>query len=252
MAAPPLDFLGSYLWMFTTFAVAGVAGFGFMLYRYWWEPPLAREITKCKHSQAVPAFIEDQTGNVDFFMSDKKLPEGVVHFKRRGWFLIPHPPATPPIDELPTEEKVGLFRFRGRKPKKPESIQEQEQRLKVELEKLQSKSKEEIKEDEAVREMVTHTPILRGLGKQVFFGSSTAAGLVNLKVLAHADLRKVRQLVPTMVQKTQLDALATGSRLEGLKMAGKQGMNILVIAIAGAIILGSMGLVVFLILNGGK
>ena len=108
LASPSLDFLGSYIWMFATFIVLIVAGIGFLVYRYYIEPPLARQITAAKWSNGVPAFIENETGVVELSMSDKKLPEGVVHYKRKGWFLLPQRSISP-LDDEPNEPVIRPY-----------------------------------------------------------------------------------------------------------------------------------------------
>lgn len=217
------DFSG-LIWMFLAIMEPVIFIFIFGLYRYWWEPSISRDMTKAKHSSGAPAFIQNETG-VDFMVSNKKLPEGVVYYKNRGWFLLPKKN----VSQLQTEGKRGP----GRPPKDTEKIDEKAQKEKIE-----------------VGEMILHTPILRGLGKQVFFGSVDSVALSNPTTIAHADLPKVRNLAPTMYQKTQLDALATGSRLEGMKMMGmSDAIKILLYVIIAAVPIAVTGLIVYLLIQ---
>jgi hypothetical protein len=214
------------LWQFLTFIAVIVAVIGFLVYRYYIEPPISRQMTSAKWSKGTPAFIENEVGIVNFLVTNKQLPEGVKYIKGAGWYAN----AVRDVTEVEDEVKRGP----GRPPKNEAELT----------------SKEEQENDELL-EMITHTPILNGLGKQVFFGSTTSVALTGLKTIAHADLRKTRLLAPRMYSKTQLAALAAGNRLEGQKMRGKETTQILMLCIGVAAILGTMGLVVYLIMNGG-
>jgi hypothetical protein len=210
--------------------VAIVASVLFVWYTKKYTPEIARTMTKAYHSRGLPAFIQDEMGNVGFYIADKKLPEGVIHIKGKGWFLLPNPPN--PEEEMPETEEA---RKPGRPPTKPESIK-----------KLEEMSKEEKEEYAFAHGILVQTPILRGFGKQVFFGSSAVA-LSNLTAIAHADLLKVRLLAPKMYQKTQLDALATGNRLEGQKMAGKEVTKLIMYALIVIAPIAVTGLIVYLL-----
>jgi hypothetical protein len=50
-----------------------------------------------------------------------------------------------------------------------------------------------------------------------------------------------------MYQKTQLDALATGSRIEGMRMASKEGMKIIIYALAVALVTITLGIIAWLL-----
>jgi len=240
-AMPGLDVLDSIMWQFLTFLILIVAVVVFLLYRYVIEPPIARQMTKAKWSKGMPMFIENENGTVEFSTSDKSLPEGLKYVKGKGWFAnairdVLEVTEDPSEDLKPIE---GEKRGPGRPPK--ESDKEGEKEL----------TKEEVAENENVLQMIIHTPILAGLGKQVFFGSSTNVGITSLRAIAHADLRKTRLLAPLMWSKTQLDALYTGGKREGLKMNGSDTKQLIIYAIVAAIVIGSLGLVVYLLLNGG-
>jgi hypothetical protein len=241
MAEPAIGFLESYFWIFTTIAVSVVSVIAFILYRFWYEPEISRQLTSAKHSNGVPAFVELPTGNVGFYVSNKKMPEGVVHYKHRGWFLLPTHP-TPEDEEDMQPEKRGVGKPRKLDPK---------DKIDLKTGQVIGAKIEDPKLDEAIEQRILHTPILLGFGKQVFFGSDASPMLSNLYTIAHADLRKVRQLAPATMQKTQLDALATGSRLEGIKMAKGETMKFLVMCVGAAIVIGSLGIIAYILTNHG-
>lgn len=234
---------------FLPYVVAVVVGIVALIVFFWYKqkymPEIARQLTKAYHSRGLPAFIQDEMGNIGFYFGNKKLPEGVIFIPKMGWFLLPNPPT------LPTFEEVAEYMKRkvGRPPKNPEEAT-------AGLNELYEKQK---KEYALVSGILLQTPVLKGFGRQVFFGSSTSVALSNLQAIAlvsegnlsgkiaQADLQKIRMLAPKMYQKTQLDALATGNRLEGMKMSGKDMTKWIFAAIAGAIVIGALGLVVYLL-----
>jgi hypothetical protein len=225
MAGPDLGFL-ELLNTFLPYVVAAVVGLvalvGFFYYRMKYMPEIARVLTKCYHSRGLPVFIQDEMGNVELQICDKKFPEGIVHTKRNGWFLLPTPPS--PTEEANSEEEQQeVKRGPGRPPKQPV------------VDEKDPKSQDELEKYAETYGTLMQVPTLRGLGKQVFFGSATASALSNLKAIAHANLPDVRKLSPQMYQKTQLDALATGNRIEGLKMSGKETTKLLMYAIIAAV-----------------
>jgi hypothetical protein len=197
--AAPLDF-GSFYWIVIWVATILVVAIIALVHEFVILPPIAKDMRKAKWSKGVPAFIQNDAGNVVFLTSDKQMPEGVIHNKL-GWFLLPRPT---------TENEVKDFkRGPGRPPKIDASKDENpEVGQTVRAENIELMGK------------LLHTPILKGLGKQVFFGATSSAMLTNLWTMAHADLLQARRLIPMNTQKTQLDALATGSRIEGMKMMG--------------------------------
>lgn len=234
---------------FLPYIVAVVVGLAaiiiFIYYTKKYQPEIARQLTKAYHSRGLPAFIQDEMGNIGFYFGNKKLPEGVIFVPKMGWFLLPNPPTLPTFEEVSEYAQKRL----GRPPKNP-----------VEATTALSALYEQQKQEYAlVSGILLQTPVLKGFGRQVFFGSSTSVALSNLQAIslvsegnltgkiAQADLQKIRLLAPKMYQKTQLDALATGSRLEGLKMSGKDFTKWIFAAIAGAIVLGALGLIIYLL-----
>jgi hypothetical protein len=228
-----LESLNIFLPYVVAIVVGIVAFFVFVWYRQKYMPEIARTFTKAYHSRGLACFLQDEMGNVALHVANKKLPEGVIFVPNKGWFLLPNPPKMPTFDEVVeyTTRKVG------RPPKNPTEATEN-------LKDLYMQRKKEYAE---VHGILVQTPILKGFGRQVFFGSTVSVALSNLQGIAHADLPNVRLLAPTMYQKTQLDALATGNRLEGMKMAGKDMTKWIFAAIAGAIVIGALGLVVYLL-----
>ena len=199
--AAPLDF-GSFYWIVIWISTIIIVAIIALVHEFVILPPIAKDMRKAKWSKGVPAFIQNDAGNVVFLTSDKQMPEGVIHNKL-GWFLLPRP-------STQSEKSEEVRRGPGRPPKIDPltDIENPESKIKVTAEKIELLGK------------LLHTPILKGLGKQVFFGATSSAMLTNLWTIAHADLLQARKLIPMNTQKTQLDALATGSRIEGMKMMG--------------------------------
>lgn len=258
MAGPDLPFLETlnnvlpYVGMAVVAIVASVI---FVWYTKKYTPEIARTFIKAYHSRGLPVFIQDEMGNVKFHICDKKFPEGVVHVKGKGWFLLPNPPA-PPVIEANSVEITDVSegkRGRGRPPKVDASVQGDSRAVygpghpPMSRKQLSEMNEEELRSYALAYGILVNVPILQGFGKQVFFGSSTSVALNSLCGIAHADLLSVRKLAPTMYQKTQLDALATGSRLEGLKMGNKDVQKLLLYAIVAAVPIAAIGFIVYLL-----
>ena len=256
MAGPPIDFLGSVFWQFTTFIVAIVAIIGFLVYRYYLEPPISRMFTSAKWKKGPVGFVQDDANVVHLVTTDTALPEGVIHTKR-GWFLQSRAPYI--------SSDLGK-RKPGRPKKGEEGATDAEE---AGLSELQS----------ACLETVLQAPILDGFGKAIFFGYDGAPLVSNLKTLAfttgnavvvgekrfegkvervierfvgHANLRVMKEIIPATISRTQLGNLHRWSLNKGYEKKGGDQMKLLYIAIAAAIPIVCCGLVVFLILNGGK
>jgi hypothetical protein len=121
---------------------------------------------------------------------------------------------------LPRPEAINVKPEVKRKPGRPHKNVDGSVDVSVVGEEAKKTTMEDIKKNLELYGKMIHVPVLRGLGKQVFFGATSSAMLTNLWTLAHADLLDARRLIPMNTQKTQLDALATGSRIEGMKMFG--------------------------------
>lgn len=227
----------------------------FIWYTKRYTPEIARRFIKAYHSRGLPAFIQDEMGNVELHICDKKFPEGVVHIKNKGWFLLPNPPnpetefsGLAPLDAKPK-------RGPGRPPKNPavegEAREPDEVIPQPRTVDFSTMTEAEKREYVMAHGVLVQTPILRGFGKQVFFGSSVSAALSNLTAVAHADLPAVRLLSPKMYQKTQLDALATGSRLEGAASVRAETTKLIIYALVAALVIGSLGIVAYMLTSGG-
>ena len=250
MAEPNLGFLdavNNFLPYLVAIVVAVVMLCVFVWYIKKYQPPICGVLTKCHHSVAPPAFIQDEMGRVRLYIGNKKLPEGLMWIKNRGWyeFLMP-PDPNDPKDELGLEsvETLGVEevkRGRGRPPSKALVNEE------VKIKKWSDMTQAEQEQYVLAYGKLLETPILDGLNKQVFFGSTASSTLTNLWAIAHAELPKVRLLSHAMHPKTQLDALATGNRLEGIKMASHDPIKWLIIAIIAAIPIAVTGIVAWLL-----
>ena len=277
MSALPFDFT-LMIWQIIAIAEAIVFVTVFLLYNFWVLPPISRKFRKAKWSKGIPAFIQDETGKVKLCISNKDLPEGVTYYKKKGWFLISKRPYEN-IDDMQNKERSNLRNIFIRTKMETEELTKEE--AIEEWDKLQfptGLSEEEADNLKETIEKIIHTPILEGFGKQVFFGSTDSVALSNLrtisevsnniaiasvektsnpslvdrvKLMAHANLRNCRLLAPIMYSKTQLDALATGNRLEGMKMMGRETVKIVVIALAIIGAVASLGIVAYILTNGG-
>lgn len=227
---PDLGFLSAvnnFLPYVVTIVVAAVCIGAFTWYIKKYQPPICGALTKAYHTAAPPAFIQDEMGRVKLFVGNRKLPEGLMWIKNRGWyeFLLPPDPSDPRDELCMNGEGECEKRGPGRPPKERRMQGTVGMRW---VDMTQAEQEEYVK----IYGKLMETPILDGLNKQVFFGSTQSSTLTNLWAIAHADLPKVRLLSNSMHPKTQLDALATGNRIEGMKMMSKDPMKmILYIAI---------------------
>ncbi len=260
MAAPPVDFLGSIFWQFTTFIVAIVAVIGFLVYRYYLEPPISRWFMSAKWSRQPVGFIQDDANVVHLVRSKAALPEGII-FTLRGFFLKGRAPYIPDEESKPIKDGEEVKRGPGR----PKSVKNSD----VEL------------VNEAFN-IALQTPVLEGFGRSVFFGYDGAPLVSNLKTLAlttnngvlvkdeeksldgkkvwrsverfvgHADLRIMKEIIPATISRTQLGNLYRWALQKGYEKKGGDQMKLLYIAIAAAIPIACLGIVAFLLINGGK
>lgn len=209
-----------------------------LVHEFWVMPPISRALRSAKWSKGVTAFIQDLSGNVLLVTSQKELPEGVIKTKR-GYFLLPIPGSK--LDQLPNSNMLRVKRGPGRPPR--------EQAENDAVPPFPTTKEAQAEYAELYGQMI-HIPVLRGLGKQVFFGCIESPMLSNLWTLAHANLLKAKDLIPMNMQKTQLDALATGSRLEGMKMMGGDVMKWIVYVIIACIPIAIIGLVFWFLTQG--
>lgn len=229
------DFGGIY-WMFIALIEIIVFVVLALAFVFWVMPPISRRFIRMKWSKGSPAFIQ-HAGRVYLYSSNVELPEGVAHNKR-GWFLK----STHPFRE--GNKKRGP----GRPPKTSENPTSKKQQV-----------------DEAL-DVVLRTPILDGLDKQVFFGSTDSPLLSNLETLGeltnektqnkksgtvnHSILSAIKEVIPATISRSQLEALGTYEYLRGLKVRGGDVIKLVIIAIAVIGVIVTAGLV-FWFLNGG-
>jgi hypothetical protein len=224
----PFDF-GGIFWMamFILLAIVGVVLF--LVFYFVVMPPISRKLIKAKWSKCAPAFIQSDTGNISLTLSKASLPEGLVKLKN-SWYTLIRPNYEDPENNEDSEET------------KPDNTSKAEN------------SEQEFYKDEDIKEAkktLLHVPILEGLGKQVFFGYAGTTLLTNLKTVAHANLPLIRELIKRNQSKTQVDALATYARKEGMKMREQESFKILVLALAVALVIGTLGLVFWFLTSGG-
>lgn len=303
--SPGIEWMNSVFWMWLAVIIGVVALVGFLVYRYYLEPPIARQFTSLRWKKFTSVgFIQDDSNTVHLVTTDTELPEGVVHTKR-GWFLRSRAPY---ITGRSVEKKLD-------KKEVAEKVYEQvkadllEKGIEVSDEALNVMVKDKVaalmreqgngdngkrgrgrppknseveEEDYSIYEdglkTVLQAPVLAGFGRSVFFGYEGAPLVGNLKtlaltgnnavevtkdsddkkswrvtikkVVAHADMRVFKEIIPATISRTQLAALHNYSLNKGYLKRGGDQMKLIYLAIAAAIPLGVMGLVVYLILNG--
>ena len=217
-------FLGlpAMMWAIIAIAVAVAAVLLFAVHETFIMSSFAKQARKMKRGKGLWALIQEN--NVLKLMTSKgSLPEG-LYLIGKHWFIRPQ---TPYIG--PNKNPVG-------RPPKDAS---------------DTKSVDVLPpEDRAALQEILSVPILEGVGKPLFVGCVNQPMLLGPSTVAHSDLTRIREIIPATLTQTQLDALATYSRLKGIKIAGKEQMKIIVLAIAAAMVIGSLGLVVYLLTQG--
>lgn len=302
--SPGIEWMNSIFWMWLAVIIGVVALVGFLVYRYYLEPPIARQFTSLRWKKfASVGFIQDDSNTVHLVTTDTELPEGVIHTKR-GWFLRSRAPymSHNRVEEKLDKKEVAVRVYEQVKADLLEKgIEVSDEALNVMVkDKVDAllrtqngdngkrgrgrppKTSEVEDEDYGVYEdglkTVLQAPVLAGLGRSVFFGYEGAPLVGNLKtlaltgnnavevtkesddkkswrvtvkkVVAHADMRILKEIIPATISRTQLAALHNYSLNKGYLKRGGDQMKLIFIAIAAAIPLGVMGLVVYLILNG--
>ena len=239
-----LNAVNNFIPYVVTLVVATVMAGVFIWYIKKYQPPICGVLTKAYHSPAPPAFIQDEMGRVKLFVGNKKLPEGLMWIKNRGWyeFLLPPDPIDPK-DELGINDEVEEGSGGKRGPGRPPKAQKEKPNLRRWEDMTQAEKEEYVR----IYGKLLETPILEGFGKQVFFGSTQSATLTNLWAIAHAELPKVRLLSNAMHPKTQLDALATGNRIEGMKMMSRDPFKWLLYVIIAIVPIAVTGIIAWLL-----
>jgi hypothetical protein len=217
-------FLGlpAMVWFFATIAVAVIFVILIAVHETFWMSSFAKAARSMKRSRGLWALIQEN--NVLRLMhSTGSLPEGLYLIGGK-WFVRPQNPYL----------GGSLKRGPGRPPKEEES--------------KDGKAIDVLKpEDRQALTEILEVPILDGVGKPLFVGCVNQPMLLSQKTVAHSDLTRIREIIPETLTQTQLDALHTYSKLKGLKMAGREQTKLIVLAIIAAIVIGTMGLVVYLL-----
>jgi hypothetical protein len=217
-------FLGlpAMIWFFACIAVAVMFVILIAVHETFIMSSFAKAARSMKRSKGLWALIQEN--NVLRLLHSKgSLPEGLYLIDNK-WFVRPQNPY------LNGEVRRGP----GRPPKETESKDGKA------VDVLEKGDREALNE-------ILQVPILEGVGKPLFVGSVNQPMLLAPQVVSHADLTRIREILPQTLTQTQLDALHTYSKLKGIKMAGKETTKLLVFAIIGAIIIGTMGLIVYLL-----
>lgn len=225
-------FLGlpSLMWAIVAMGVGIASVISWIVHEVFIMNSFAKQARKMKRTKGVPALI--QHNNVlKLHFSNAELPEGLYRVGGR-WYVRPQTPA------LVKKEGRGP----GRPPKETGENKTVDPALETDV--LNKDHREALTE-------ILQVPMLEGVGKPLFIGSVNAPILTNIKTVAHADLTRIREILPSTLSQTWIDALNEYSELKGIKKGTKDQLKIIVLAIAAAIVLGTMGLIVFLILNGG-
>jgi hypothetical protein len=234
-------FLGlpAMIWFFACIAVAVMFVILIAVHETFIMSSFAKAARSMKRSKGLWALIQEN--NVLRLLHSKgSLPEGLYLIDNK-WFVRPQNPyLNGNIEHNP--------RNAGRKPKVPKDTDTENEDDTVSDDYRNERSVDVLKKGdrEALNEIL-QVPILEGVGKPLFVGSVNQPMLLAPQVVSHADLTRIREILPQTLTQTQLDALHTYSKLKGIKMAGKETTKLLVFAIIGAIIIGTMGLIVYLL-----
>lgn len=224
-------FLGlpAVIWFFAMIAVAVMFMILIVVHETFIMSSFAKQARKMKRSKGLPALIQENNV-LRLFFSNGSLPEGLF-FINKQWFVRPQ---TPYLGGKKEETKRGPGR-----PAKEDATAPNGKSPDV----LEPEDREALQE-------ILQVPILEGVGKPLFVGCINQPMLLSPKTVAHADLTRIREIIPETLTQTQLDALHTYSKLKGIKMAGKEQMKIIILAIAAVMVIGSLGLVVYLLTQG--
>lgn len=219
---------GGLIWMVICIILVIVFISAALTFCFWIMPPIARTMIRAKWSKCSPCFIQDNMGRVHFIIDDTELPEGLFHNKR-GWFITSTP--------LPHNKSV--------------KTQKEKDKMTEALQAIKVLSKKEQQEIEDCEETVLETPILAGLGKTVFFGYDGAPLLSNIKTLAHANLKVMREILAKTDTKTRFGLLHRWSVQKGYEKAGKDTQKVIIIAICAIALVATVGIIAYLLLQGG-
>jgi hypothetical protein len=293
VAAPPVDFLNSFFWQFTTIIVAIVAVIGFLVYRYYLEPPISRAFMSARWSKGPVGFVQDDANVVHLVTSQAALPEGIIYTKR-GFFLqgrMPYIRSNRVVSErgLPDRDTLMAEIHLANPELSIEDVEAEANKRLVALAAEAGKRKPGRPKQSEVEDLsleyrdalgtALQTPTLAGFGRSVFFGYDGAPLVSNPKALAlahnnllqvvdskivngkvvrsvekfvaHADMRVMKEIIPATISRTQLGNLYKWAVAKGYEKSGKDQMKLIYIAIAAAIPIACLGIVAFLLINGG-
>jgi hypothetical protein len=215
--------LPAMMWFFAVIAVVVIFGILIMVHEVFWMSSFAKAARSMKRSRGLWALIQEN--NVLRLMhSTGSLPEGLYLIGGK-WFVRPQNPYL-----------GGSKRGPGRPAKEDTEASKDGKAVDV----LKPDDRQALNE-------VLEVPILDGVGKPLFVGCVNQPMLLSPKTVAHSDLTRIREIIPETLTQTQLDALHTYSKLKGIKMAGREQTKLIVLAIIAAIVIGTLGLVVYLL-----
>lgn len=215
--------LPAMMWAIIAIGVAVGSAIIWVVHEMFIMSSFAKEARAMKRKKGLFALIQENNV-LRLVHSSGSLPEGLYMLDKK-WFVRPQNPYLG--DAAPQPKRRG-------RPSKNQT----------ELEKCDSPISPD--QREALNE-VLQVPILEGVGKPLFVGCVNQPLLTNISTVAHADLTRIREIIPATLTQTQLDALYTYSKLKGIKQAGKEQMRIIILAIAAALVIGSLGLIVYLL-----
>jgi hypothetical protein len=218
-------FLGipAMMWAFISVGLIIVGVIAVVIHETFIMNSFAKQARKMKRAKGSPCLIQDNNV-LRLMFSDGQLPEGLYHV-RGQWYTRPQTP----------------YLNKAKGPGRP-SKEEKEGMVDT----LRKDHREALN-------MVLQVPILEGVGKPLFIGCVSAPMLLNnVSTVAHADLTRIREILPATLSQTWLDALNVYSVAKGMKKANKDNLKLIYIAIAAAIPIACLGIVAFLLINGGN
>jgi len=223
-------FLGlpAMMWFFV--AIGVFVGFAILIlvHETFIMSKFAKKARSMKRSKGMPALIQENNV-IRLYFSDGSLPEGLFHIAK-SWFVRPRRPYLPRTQ--PQQGHVG----RPRKEELENKINDDKQLPDV----LKPGEREALEE-------ILECPILEDTGKSVFIGCVGQPLLTNIKTIAHANATNIQEVLPIVYPPTILDALHEYSVMKGLKKGNKEQMKLIMLAVVAVMIIGALGLVVYLL-----
>lgn len=228
----------------------------FLVHEFIVMPPVARRMRKAKWSKCSPGFVQDDAGRVHFVINDIELPEGVVHNKR-GWFLRSRPPFVrkESVDVAVVQDLDAIAKSLFEQGVPEDQVKQLIEGMRASNEALKPKRgrppKENAEDSDETQnkalETILETPVLEGLGKSVFFGYDGAPLVANLKTMAHANLRVMKEIIPATISRTQLGNLYRWAVQKGYEKRGGEQTKIIILALACVVVIASLGIVAYML-----